>query len=340
MKSLRFVCIGLLFFVCFAVSGCEQEDITPQFKPSMQFSKELHIVSDIVLPAMGGLARHADHKDTTVQFDFLVKEVNDQGVADIEVTISKIKASMKSLSIGASFDSEKRNQQEISEKDNKKAKPRKGKSQSRKEKYRRNFAAIVGAKFLARVDKHGAVLELMDIDPAIKRYMSGTTHGNFGEDQLWLLLAESSLRNVVGPSALDAIESIKPRKGTTWVGYHDHVVPRSKPVRACNTYKIEDITEKNGEQIIVVSYRMLVSKRDSDETGAKHARKRARRSSGGFDIVSAGGPGELEFLVKRGMILKQHEVIRAEIQTAGSARKANKKSGMFYDVERTVRLID
>ena len=328
---------ALLLLLCFAMSGCTQPDASAPttlsgstqpdtsaslIVPGSNYSKRVRIVSDLKLAFN---VPNADHQESDMVLDYHVTNVDEQGTAQIEVTIAQLKASARSLQFSFAYDSDKDSGPQ----------PPKNNTDQKQRRYHTAFTGIQGSKYKALMDAQGRVLKLFDIDDRIKPIISGSTKGNmFGGDQVAMLLSETSLKEYVALGAIESLNQPNLQPGHKWTHLTTIHVPRASATskRFCTLDSLETV---DGKQVAAISYDI----KNAPEPATPEDQAALRKSSGGFDIVSILGNGKIRYSITDNHLIRLNEAMRVGITTATSrTKKAQAKS--FYVVKRTIEFID
>ncbi|MBN1436723.1 MAG: hypothetical protein JW936_06590 [Sedimentisphaerales bacterium] len=303
----------------------ESPQLRPQFTVGTTYRQQLHLISDMTLPL--GIP-NADHKDSRLTVDCLPTAVDGQGNTLVEVTIVSLQASMISLSVQASYDSENP-PADLTRLDN------------RGRHFYDLFDGLVGLKYTAVVDTHGFVVELRDIPTRVSQAMEGQIEGSIGEDQLIMLFSRQNLEDVVSPDFFDGLGEIAeatdshPELNATWQSQQFVIVPRAIPVAGDQNFVLENYEiSDDGSTTATISYRTV-----ADQERAAQAN--AEGHSGGLEIVQAAIVGHTSYSLTEGHPIATSEDMRAEIRTTQTGRRQSEnRNRIFYDVKRRVNWIE
>ncbi len=333
----RHLSLFLLMLLLCAAAGCAQIDcFGPCFKTGQKFSRKITLVCDMRMMFPG-----ADHQKNEMILNYQVRDVR-SGVATVDVTIDSIQASMRSLSVRASFDSGK------SQGDSAKsapASPKKSRSKlSHQDRFRNNFVGLKGSGYTARVDRNGKVLELIGLDKRIKSAATGgIVDGSWGGHQVALLLSPNNLREYVSPACVQMLADMDTETdlGKSRVSTEVVEIPRANPVMIRKKITLKEIAVKDHEKqaILLLEIYPVV-----DKPLPEFAREPAknRRPEMIIKRVDKGTMGELVISLSDGQIVRFKEKYFAEISLVGmkelarpaSADKKAKKT--YYLVEKTI----
>lgn len=266
-----------------------------------------------------------------------VIDVDPQGLATVEITVGPIKASMKSMMIQFSYDSEKPSPEKPS------SKPLKGRAAQRK-RFRQAFEQFRGSKYYARLDNRGRVLELFDIDPPIGKVMSGyMVDKEFGGFQVSQLLCETNLREYAGISMFEGLDAEQPEPNQTWIGYVPLETSRAAAVMGRRTFTFKGVEQQDERRIALVEHETTI---DQDKALPKYARTKLKKTNFDMQILKlTRGRGRAKFRLDKGQLLRFREFLYAEIGLAG-AKGPNKKTKSkkarknYYAQEKIIEYID
>lgn len=333
----RYCCLLLTAYLLgIGIGGCDKQKgrMAWRFEPRGSYSQRVSLTTrlHILFPDMIN-----DKAEMVLHYQ--VREVDPEGMATIEVTIGSIKASMKSMTIRCSYDSEKTDQQQPAETT---IPTPTGKQAMRQKKYNMSLAGLKGSKYHARVDTRGRVLELFDIDPTIKKAMAGPViNKDFGGCQKALLLCKTNLRDYVGIAMLDGLDDELPDPNHSWTSCGPVQVFRSAPVMASKTYTLKDVENRNGHPVATVSFKTSSA---MDNALPEYARATGTKRFDMEILRIRGGRGEVTFRLDQGRLLRYHEIITAEMGLSNrkNPEKKKKKRGKrtFCIMEKTVEFIE
>lgn len=330
---LRRLCLALLSLGLTGLLGCadvsaRRGTLAPRLKPGQTYSQKVHLVSDMKM-----LFPRADYQQSDMILNYRVDAIDKKGLATVTVTIASLKASMGSLTIACSYDSDLD------------PTPTPPQTASRKmnhqQRFEQAFAPLKGKSYRALIDKHGTVLQLIDVDPSIKRASTGAAgKGPWGGYQLGLLLSPHHLREYVALTAFAALGSNPAKTGQTWTSYEVIETPRSAPVMARKNYTIDSV-EKGPEQTqVLLSFNTAHA---FDKPLPQYAQTRARNKKTEMQITSVKGSGKATFSLSKGHLIKFNEKIIAQVNVAGIKTPPNpkdKRKRTFYVVEKTIEYLD
>ncbi len=311
-KYHRIVLACILTFVSLTLlQGCEEEKVKKY---------RVNMVSDLIM-----LFPNADHKETTI--DFTHEILNDTGgQTPVKVTFNSLNASMVSLTVQLSYDSQK---------DNGPLPPKKDKKQNREEKYRQSFTKLQGSSYYAKVNSEGVVTELYDVDEAIQRILDGKLSGMFGGDQITMLLNESCLKDYALLGLSTRFAKSWKSKGK-WASSGLTVVPSSKTVSTSRNFKMEGKQKgTDGESVSLVTYK--ISKSDA---GLDKSKKKSSSSS--LSITAFKGSGKITHSLDSKRLVSWQETVTADVK-AGSVRRGNKNKNnkrFYYQIKKNITPID
>ena len=328
-RSLRF---ALLAQILVTALGCvESTRLAPTFSPGQTYTHHVRIVSDIILPMA---IRDADHKETELDLEYHVRDVDDDGRALLEITIARIQASMKTLGgMAFTFDSEKEHQDPANVKPDHLA---------RQKEFENVFADLKGKKYAALIDAQGRLSELRDVDPALQTLAAGRVQGMIGKDQAAMIFSETSLREFACLPAFAALPENAPNRQDSWISYEPVVVPRAPAAAARKRYLFENIEQRDGQKVALISF-----KTDDPETELPPDTLPSQLTqagvSGGFDIVSVRGEGEIAYALTDRRLLKLDEKIKTQIKPhlsrALQKEGADKGRKIFYLIHKTIERV-
>jgi len=329
MSKKLLVCLISVVSFGICLSGCDEDKLpSVSFSKGQEFSRKINFNSNLQMMFP------ADNKKTEMILDFCVTDVDEEGVATVEVTIASIKADMKTIGMAPfSFDSED-------------ATPP---TKSKDKRYRHalnfynTFIDLKGKKYSAQVDKHGRVIKLLNIDPRIKKETVGIRISQLvGSDQVRMLLTESNLKEYVSPALFCGLEKIKGRKnGRVWSGTSDICVPDIPVLSLQKEYTFEKQSSSAKEPMVVpykvTSFESLVVDKDG-------------KLRGRFEPVSVVGEGKVTFVPTKMHEIKLKETVVVGVkpnkgpkargrQVAGKDKKKTKVN-MAYRITKTIETID
>jgi len=325
----------IALFVCLSSISCEQSDnLTLRLKKGLSYRQKVHLVSDLVMPPFPG----ADYHDSELVLKYQVNDVDEQGVATLRITIESIKASMKSLTVSAAYDSS------ITPAD-----ANAGGNQNVTRKYHECFQGLQGAGFNARLDVDGHVIDLFDLDPPLERVSTGKIiDEQIGGYQVAHLFSPSHLRQYVALDVFYAWALNQPAPEQNWTSFEPLETPRALPVMARKTYEINEIKKENGDRIAVVLFETAGA---PDQALPDFAQLTGSRAQGEIAItaVKEGTGGRLTFSFKHGRPIKLEEKIVAEVAFSGAQARqtpntANQTSRserkLYYQVDKTIEYLE
>ena len=327
-----------------AAAGCTQTDrLSPRFKTGQKFSRKITLVCDMRMMFPG-----ADHQENEIILNYQVRDVKN-GVATVDVKIDSIKASMRSLSVRASFDSENlRGDSDKSAPASSKTSParfQKTKSTpSNQERFLKNFAGLKGSGYSARVDRGGKVLELVDLDERIKRAATGgIIDGSWGGYQVALLLSPNNLRDYVSPACIQVLADVDTETdiGKSWISTEVAETPRANPVMIRKKITLKELTTKDHEKLAVLPLEIYPV---VDEPLPEYAREPGEKRKPEMIIkrVDKGTMGELVVSLSDGQLVSLNEKYFAEITLVGMEKLINSSSSdkktkkTYYVVEKSI----
>lgn len=330
----RYAVVGLGFLVWTQLTGCTQPDrLALHLQKADQYRQKVRMVSDLVMLFPG-----VDHKESQMVLDCHVKDVDEQGVATVEVTIASIQASMKSLSVSCSYDSE----QDAPATTTPSEKHRKQQLE-----FTGLFAGLKGRKYSALVDSNSRVVKLTDLDRRIEEAAARRGRlGPMGGDQLAMLLSESSLRQYVAPLFFAGLDQPTIEPNDTWTAHDSVWVPQAPEVAIKKTYVVKSIEDPNDDKVAVVTFTASDVK---DKKVVSQFGPRRPRSSQSMQIDWVGGKGEARFSLRHGRLLSHIEDIRPFMRISGAAgpaahtgepSKKKKEPKIFYVVKRTIEIVE
>ena len=334
MNNLIKICAGMItLFVGLLSIGCEQSgNLTLRLKKGLSYRQKVHLVSDLVMPPFPG----ADYHDSELVLKYQVEDVDEQGVATLRITIESIKASMKSLTVSAAYDSS------IPPAD-----ANAGGAQNVNQRFQKCFQGLPGAGFSARLDTDGRVLEVFNLDQHLESVSTGKIiDETVGGWQVAHLFSPSHLRQYVAPGMFNSWALNQPAPDQTWTGYEPVETPRALPVMAQKTYTIKEIKKENGVRVAVVLFETAGA---PDQPLPDFARLTGNRAKGEVTITainSAGG--QVTFSFSQGRLLKLEEKIVAEVAfpgastrpTAAADQTAKNARKIYYQVDKTIEYLE
>jgi len=287
------------------------------------------MVSDIRLPL--GIP-NADHKETDMVLGYDVLEIDQDGVARVELTIDSIKADMISLTKRFSYDSEAEEQTESAKRD-----------LAQQNRFNQSFDGLKGKKYGALVEKTGRVLELIDLDPRIDRIASGKVKGMFGGDQVAMLLTKSNLKEYAAAGWVHVDDGTL-KTAPSWVNDGTVWVPSAKPAQVRKSYQLQGIEKKEDRHVATVSYQVSLAEESASDANPTAPNARKLRSSD-LIVTAVLGEGQLSVLSKMGTLLKLEEQLRVEVRTGYTPpRRKNLKKAkvakIFFIMKKTIELVE
>ncbi len=327
--------LGLLFFLCVSQLGCEEaKQLKLRLKKGVTYAQRVRLISDLQMFPFPG----ADHHDSMMDLKYEVKAVDDQGAATVRVTIDLIRASMKSLTVSASFDS-----------NNDSSDIGSAKTSDIKQRFRRCFTGLKGAGYSAVINQQGKVISIFDVDPRIKRISTGPIiDESVGGHQAAMLLSPHHLREYVSLGMYSAWSRAQPEPEKSWVSYEPVETPRALPVMAKKTFKVDRIKKEKGDRQAVVSFTTAGALKRTLPQYAQLSGNRAQAEVEIKKIMGVGG--KVTFSLSRGRLVRLQEKITAEIIFPGvgmpprapAAKNQPQKNErkIYYIVDKTIRYLD
>ena len=256
--------------------------------------------------------------------DCLVEEIGQDGAAKMSATISSLTASVHSISVKASYDSQKDST------------PASG-ATGRQASFRRALSALIGRKYSAQIDSTGRVVKLIDVDPLIARAASGDGDATLEGGQLAVLLAEQNLRDYVAPAFFAGLPPRPIAPGDSWTATQLVRIPRSFAVRAKRNYNLDGYRLHDGKKAAVIDYRGYLTDKMTVPIGPQQFKL---AHGGGLEIVQVGGKGRIVFSVASGELITWTDYVAAEVRPvipAGRGKAGKDGFSSFYDIKRTIR---
>ena len=327
----RSVGLGILFLGLALFSGCTDVNrLTPLLKPGHSFAQKVTFMSDMRM-----MIPYADYQNCEMILRYKVDDVDAEGVATVTVTIDRLKASMRSLSIICKYDSE-------STPGPKKTTTPGGK-QNRQEQYTRSFTGVKGSTFTAQIDAQGRFLKFVHLDKKIQQCVSGPISAAYlGGNQLALLFSETNLRDYASLWMYGALAGAEPEVNQTWTTYLPIESPQTLPVMGLKKYTLTRMTE-TGESTATFS----IATKGPVQTPPlpEYTTANVKRRNYEMEIVKVEhGSGEAVFSLDRGHLIKSYEKIITEVQLADTKNRkvvsqAKNPRKTFYVMEKTIEYI-
>ncbi|MCP4708458.1 MAG: hypothetical protein GY869_07530 [Planctomycetes bacterium] len=330
---IKIVVPALMLCMSLLSIGCEQSnELTLRLKKGLLYRQKVHLTSDLVMPPFPG----ADYHDSELVLKYQVNDVDPRGVTTLRITIESIKASMRSLTVAAAYDSS------IPPVD-----ANAGGNQNVTRKYHECFQGLQGAGFNARLDVDGHVIDLFDLDPPLERVSSGKIiDEQIGGYQVAHLFSPTHLRQYVALDMFQAWASKQPTTGQNWISFEPAETPRALPVMVQKTYKINEIKNENGDRVAVVLFETVGA---LDHDLPDFTQLTGSRAQGEINITAINGTGgQVHFSFKHGRLIKLEEKIVAEIAFSNiqtrQSNNANQTSRsdrkIYYNVDKTIEYLE
>ena len=314
--------------------SCEPSDnLTLRLKKGLLYHQKVHLVSDLVMPPFPG----ADYHDSELVLKYQVSDVDERGVATLRITIESIKASMKSLTVSAAYDSSLPSTDAGA-----------GGSQNVNQRFQKCFQGLPGAGFGARLGADGRVIEILDLDPPLQRVSTGPIiDETVGGYQVAHLFSPSHLRQYVALDMFYAWITNQPAPEQNWTGSEPLETPRALPIMAQKTYKINEVKKENGDRVVIIVFETVGA---PDQALPDFARLTGSRAQGEITITALNGAGgRVHFSFKHGRLIKLEEKIVAEVAFPGAqTRQPNNPAGqisrterkIYYKIEKTIEYLE
>jgi hypothetical protein len=328
----RPVCMGILFLGMVLSSGCADANrLIPSLKPGQTYAQKVTFMSDMRM-----MIPYADYQNCEMLLQYKVDDVDAEGVATVTVTIDRLKASMRSLSIICKYDSE------ITEVPKKTVTP--GGKQDRKAQYIRSFTGVKGSKFTAQIDAQGRFLKFVHLDKKIQQCVSGPiSAAYFGGNQLALLFSETNLRDYASLWMYGALAGAEPEVNKTWTTYLPIESPQTQPIMGLKNYTLTSVTETDGKKTATFSIATKgpVQKPPLPEYATANIKRRKYE----MEIVKVEhGSGEAVLSLDEGRLIKSYDKVITEVQLGGAKNRklvsqAKNPRKTFYLMEKTIEYI-
>jgi len=287
---------------------------------------------------------NVDNRKNEMQLTCRVKALDQKKHPIVEATITSLKASMQSLGVSASFDSEDKTTYQPSKDD---------KNKQRTQEYIDAFIDLKGKKYNVLMGDETQPAKLLDVDDPIRKIM---TDENIQMDilrsneQAHMLLTENHLMEYVTGGLIGGDTAVKIEHMESWSTCTITAVPEARTSIRKN-YTIESAgetlspqetpKEKETPELIpeipqgrnaVVSYQ--ITKIDQEQTATEKSKGKTK-----YLVTDVEGQGKLIFSLDKKHLLKLAERMDVSItsrQQAGSKAKARKKVTMCYNVNKTI----
>jgi hypothetical protein len=251
----------------------------------------------------------ADYKESELGLDYDVKSVDEQGQAVIEVSITSLKAIESTFKLKFVYDSE----DEAAAQKSSQAK------KNQQEKYTGIFAALKGSKYIAVLDVKNRVVQLTEMDQALKDIAYGVPDGDmFGGDQAKMLLNEAILKEYVWPTLFAGSDENNAPAGTV-------LVPGASAAKIQRIYAAD---EGNSPE---KSMPYKITGVSNEEQAAPDTKKAAKSTGKQFQINSIQGEGSYALAADELPVLKMQEKMFIKM-------KSSEKAKMGYAIEKTVEI--
>ena len=323
--------------------GCLYSCKAPQrlawkLKPQETYTVNVHLVSDLAMMFAG-----VDHKDTRMLLDCRVKQLDEKQRAEVEVTISSLKAGFSTLGRKFSFDSDN---------DPGLKTPAKGKA-GQEQTFINAFTGLKGQKYTVLVDPEQHAIKLLKMDDLInKAAYAGSGGSMLGGDQVTQLLAAGNLQEYVTGGLFTGMGTSPAKLNKSWTRSASIVVPYAPVTPTLNTYtitKIETLPGKKGrknDEIVRINYKVTDAEASSD-SGQHRNRKNKSHSKKSFSVESIEGEGEIIFSLSAGHLLSLNEKTKVFVKSKFSRRtnpskdqKKRKPPKIFYTVQKTIEYVE
>ena len=324
MRLYHYLSVVLLSAAMLPQFGCSgQHTVKTQLEPGSRFARKVHVISDMLLPIR---IKNADHKETDMVLDYAVKKVEPDGTANIEITIASIRAMMDSINVKFEYDSDS---------DTGPTKDTDKRAGQRK-KFRQSFTGLVGSKYTAKIDRHGNVTELTDMDEQIEQARDGKVYGTFGGDQIAMILTEANLRQFAAPETIAQFTKNADKKDPPQIIFPIEV-PRARPVKARKIYRQTEEDDK----FAVIHYKIRQEGKTIEQWNKDQTQKNAKEKYG-LHVVGIMGEGQVKLHRQNGQLELLEEKMKVEVKagqsqpTKSETNAPKRKNKIFYLVRKTI----
>ena len=284
MKRIHLLTYILVIWMGAGFLGCAQpQRLSWRLASGDSYSLKVNMVSDFRI----AFALGADHKETAMLLNCRVHQIDQQQQATVEVTITSLKASMKSMGIQFSYDSDKDTG----------PKPAKKGKEGHQQRFINAFAGLKGEKYKALLNSQGQVIKLFDMDKNLKKVAFGGSKGDmFGGDQVKMLLLEQNLREYVTGGLLAGTKEATSRTGETWQAPSAVVMPYCPIVPLQKTFTVQNFRDRQDPNIVqdrnvvAINYKITRSEDKPAPSPSKRSKIGKRKTSIGFGASLAGRP--------------------------------------------------
>jgi hypothetical protein len=319
MKKINNTFCVILFIISMLGIGCAQPK---SYTVKVNLENRLQLL----------FIRDADTKKSEITLKNRIRNVDNDGIRTVDVTIEAINVSVMSLTKKFTFDSAKDTAETI------------GVKADMKRDYKRSFLPLVGITYTARVNKQGNVVELVQIPEELEKVLNKqSTRKSLADQQIQLVFSKERLREYVSPMFFDAYSGDDITSGEEWVTYEQIRMPLTdmKPVK--KTYKLAESTNSGDITNYKVTFK---TEQVGTEKVPAELRQDTKRISGrrgqGMKIKSITGEGEVELTGATLEPVKTQESMVVYIST-GAGRKNKKKQqnqkNMFFKMSKTIEII-
>ncbi|MBN1763838.1 MAG: hypothetical protein JW860_01150 [Sedimentisphaerales bacterium] len=302
--------------------GCgPTQRVAWQLNPGDTYSIKVNLVSDLAM-----MFPNVDHKESEMMLTCRVKQVDPEQRATVEVEIASIKASMKSLGVKCSFDSQ----------NDKEFKTVTKSKESRQQKYVNAFVNYPGQKYTVQIDSLQQTIILLDLDEKVRKASTAGTSGDmFGGDQVHMLLAEENLRQYVSGGLFTEPGAPKAKRGTSWHTGSSVLVPDTPRQNTQHIYTIDNVEK---DTMANISYKIL---REDPDNASPRTKAPPPQPRSNFQVLSVKGEGQISFSLIRGRLLTLTEKIRVDLERKADRKKNDKtrKMKMYYVVKKDIEYI-